>query len=194
MDENGGVDKQSATNKKKPNYLVAVLILFLVVIIGLVIGIIINNNYLNKQEEVSCGAMDNEYDMRVCLSQQEANDELGDRYDANIEEAFNSGNYDLFGDLVEDRSSDLALDNQCDVSLDWLDSIEEKYVKDLPIMDQYGFYVSGKQVATECENLEKEAYYTDKINTILADEKYSAAAMEVDQPIEEYDGSEYEEE
>ena len=169
-----------ADGKTKSWHLITILIIFIILIVGLVIWIIFNNVNDNSQEEgeVACEDMADEYEMRVCLSQGEYNDESGDRYDAMLEESFENGNYSLFNELIHDRSTDLALDNQCDKSIDWLESIEKEYIGNAPILTQYAFYVSGLDTVMECGNEEKGTYYRNKIDEVLDNEEYYKAIAE----------------
>ena len=169
-----------ADGKLKSWHLITILIIFIILIVGLVVWIIFNNVNDNSQEEgeVACEDMADEYEMRVCLSQGEYNDESGDRYDAMLEESFENGNYSLFNELIHDRSTDLALDNQCDKSIDWLESIEKEYIGNAPILTQYAFYVSGLDTVMECGNEEKGTYYRNKIDEVLDNEEYYKAIAE----------------
>ena len=169
-----------ADGKIKSWHLITILIIFIILIVGLVVWIIFNNVNDNSQEEgeVACEDMADEYEMRVCLSQGEYNDESGDRYDAMLEESFENGNYSLFNELIHDRSTDLALDNQCDKSIDWLESIEKEYIGNAPILTQYAFYVSGLDTVMECGNEEKGTYYRNKIDEVLDNEEYYKAIAE----------------
>ena len=183
METEGNIQTPAkAGGKLKPGYLIAILIFSLILIIGLVVLIVFNNSSNNEQEkeegEVACDDMTDEYEMRICLSQGEYNDESGDRYDAMLEESFKNGNYDLFNELIHDRSTDLALDNQCDKSIDWLESIEKEYIGNAPILTQYAFYVSGLDTVMECGNEEKGAYYRNKIDEVLDNEEYYKAITE----------------
>lgn len=179
MENNGVVEKPAEVGgKSKPWVLIIILIIFLIAIAGLVF-LIINNNADNVgQKESTCDNITDDYELRVCLSQEEYNEESGNHYDAVLKKSFDEGNYELFGELVHDRSTDLALDEQCDTSLKWLDSVEEEYVAKVPILTQYAFYVGGIEAAMECDDEEKEAYYNSKINAITTDKRYHDAIAE----------------
>ena len=97
-----------------------------------------------------------------------------------------------------DRVSNLVLENDCEKSLSWLESIEKEYVPKLPIQDQYGFYVSGVEAALECDNTDKLAYYQGRIDTISESDEYKEYMNNNDYrefPTEEieYDGGDDEE-
>lgn len=189
MEEGVVIKPAKAGGKLKPWVLVVILIVFLIVIAGLVFLIIHNNVGNVGQEESSCDNITDEYEMRICLSQEEYNEESGNHYDAVLKKSFDEGNYELFGELVHDRSTDLALDEQCDTSLKWLDSVEEEYVAKVPILTQYAFYVGGIEAAMECDDEEKEAYYNSKINAITTDKRYHDAIAE-EEKINEVSGGE----
>ena len=189
MEEGVVIKPAKAGGKLKPWVLVVILIVFLIVIAGLVFLIIHNNVGNVGQEESTCDNITDEYEMRICLSQEEYNEESGNHYDAVLKKSFDEGNYELFGELVHDRSTDLALDEQCDTSLKWLDSVEEEYVAKVPILTQYAFYVGGIEAAMECDDEEKEAYYNSKINAITTDKRYHDAIAE-EEKINEVSGGE----
>ena len=170
----GSKHREKATNKP----LVIVLVVLAILIIGLVVGIVISKVVeQNSQGNVGsgCESIEDEYEMRVCLSNEEPSEELGDRYDAMLQKAFDDENYELFNDLIMDRSTDLALSDDCDTSIRWLDQIETKYANSLPLLDLYGLYINGVETSLECENQEKLTYYQSKADAIMNSEEYDAA-------------------
>ena len=63
---------------------------------------------------------------------------------------------------------------------------EKKYLNELPILNQYGFYVIGTESAVECENSEREEYYVGKMDAILADDRYHEAILESEEAQRNY--------
>ncbi len=175
MEEGNINNQQKADGKIKPGVLIAILISLLIIIVGLVIWIICNNMSDGGQKETSCEDMTDEYEMRVCLSHEESGENLDKRYDASIQKAYDEEKYELFNDLIMDRTSDLVLEDDCEVALKWIDTLETKYSAKLPILNLYGFYVSGLEVASECDSVAKETYYRDKIDEVMKSKEYSDA-------------------
>ena len=183
MEAEGNVQTPAkAGGKLKPEYLIAILILILIIIVGLVIWIVFGRSNNNEQgeEEVACEKLTNDREIMSCLNSEEESEDLDQKYDATLEKAFEEERYELFGNVIMDRTSSLVLEDKCDKTLDWLDSLESKYANELPVLDLYGFYVSGQQAAMECSNSDKLTYYRNKIETILASEEYKYAITQDD--------------
>ena len=192
--EEEDIEKKSAKtdSKTKLRVLIAVLIMLSIIIVGLVIWIVFNSINNNGQKEVACEEMTDEHEMMTCLSHEEPGESLNNRYDTTLQKSFDEEDYELFNELISDRTTDLILEEDCETPLSWLESIESKYVSSLPILKQYGFYVSGMEVASECGDSEKEEYYQGKMYAIMTSKEYADAVVGDDyRIIGENDGDEY---
>lgn len=167
-----------SSNKKLFITLWAFIGLIVLLAGGIIIATLIKNN--RGEEVVGCEGLADEYEMRVCLSHEEPGQELNERYDAMLQKSFDDENYELFNDLIMDRSSDLILDDDCRSSLKWIASVEKKYAESLPILDLYGLYVNGYNAATECDNTDRVAYYQGKMNETMDSAEYASAVAEDD--------------
>ncbi len=198
--QEGVVEKPAkAKVKSKPWALIIILIIFLITIVGLVFFIIYNNNNTDnvEQEEIACEEMASERQIMSCLSHEEEGEELEQRYDEVLDKAFEEGEYEFFDDVILDRSENLVLKDECDKTLSWLESLESKYAKKLPVLELYGFYISGKEVALECDNSEKLTYYQNKIDATMNSDEYEKAVVNNDYRVYGVDileESEYDEE
>ena len=125
--EEEDIEKKSAKtdSKTKLRVLIAVLIMLSIIIVGLVIWIVFNSINNNGQKEVACEEMTGE--------------SLNNRYDTTLQKSFDEEDYELFNELISDRTTNLILEDDCETPLSWLESIENKYVSSLPILKQYGF-------------------------------------------------------
>ena len=161
-------------------HLITLFLFLLILIVGLVVWVIINHKNTGGEEEVACEEMETGREIMSCLSREEEGEALDERYDATLEKAFEEEDYEFFDDVILDRTENLVLKDECDKTLSWLESLESKYSAKLPIMDLYGFYVSGKEAALECGNSDKLTYYQNKIDTILSSDEYSTAVANDD--------------
>lgn len=202
MEEGVVIKPAEAGNKSKQWVLIIIVILFLITAVGLVVWLALSRVNDSEQKEITCEEMTSEHDMMTCLSHEEPNEALNDRYDTALQKAFDEENYELFNELISDRTTNLALEGDCETPLNWLVSIENEYVQSLPILKQYGFYVAGEEIALECGDTEKEAYYQEKMRAIMTSKEYADAVAGDDYRIigedaeDEYiedDGGEYEE-
>jgi len=175
MEEGVVIKPAEAGGKSKLWVLITILIVFIITIVGLVVWIGHNNSGNSEQKEASCEEKTDEYEVISCLSREEPGEELNQRYDAIVEKAFEEENYEFFEAVIFDRTTGLVAGGDCKASFNWLDTLEKKYVAELSILDQYGFYVSGVNTALECDDSEKNTYYQEKINAILSSKEYSEA-------------------
>ena len=188
MEEEPNNTSVSVDAKKKISPLVVVLVFLLILIVGLVIGILVFKLSGKEQQQIvgssgtKCDKIADEYEKRVCLGEGDYEQNKGESYYNAIEQAFNDKNYGLFESLVEDSASGLVLPGWCEDAFSFLDTIEQKYANELPILNQYGLYVIGSQSALECEDSKKEGYYVGKIYAILADDRYYEAILEEEDP------------
>ena len=104
-----GIIKKSAEadGRLKPGALVIILVLLLVVIVGLVIWVVFNSINNNGQKEVACEEMTDEHEMMTCLSHEEPGESLNNRYDTTLQKSFDEEDYELFNELISDRTTDL---------------------------------------------------------------------------------------
>ena len=199
MEEKEGVVVDKTTKNKgkiKPWLLIVIFIILVLVIGGLVFLFTRKTEPVGEQEdaEVVCEEIADKHKMKVCLNHKEYDEDVGERFDAVLEKAFNDGDYEFFDEVVYDRSTRLALHDLCGRSLKWLEAIEEKYGSKLEITDLYALYVSGKESAQECNKPEKIAYYENKIKEVFASEAYSEAVKNDDYRVIGVDTPEGEEE
>lgn len=192
--DNANVNVDSTTDvntKKKLLLLISIIVFLLIAIVGLVAAIFIFKPSEESQQTsggsgTKCDRIADEDKMRECLSEGDYEQNKGESYYKAIEQAFNDKNYGLFERLVDDRTTGLVLPGWCEDTFSFLETIEKNYLNELPILNQYGFYVIGTESAVECENSEREEYYVGKMDAILADDRYHEAILESEEAQRNY--------
>lgn len=179
MEEREGIAVEQTANKGKikPWLLIVIFVIIILIIVGLVFLFTRKTEPEGEQEEaeVACEDIADKRKRRACYSHKELSEDLGETYDEMLETAFKEGDLEFFDETVYERTTNLVMYELCGESLTWLESIETKYGKKLPILDKYALYVSGKEAAQECNNAEKLAYYQGKIDEVFASKEYSEA-------------------
>lgn len=164
--------------KIKNRNLMFVFIGLSIVAIILVIAIVVV--CLRKNGVFSCEGNSDEYELMACLSHEEPGEELDKRYDAVLDKAIKEENYGLFGDVVMDRAENLGLEDNCDAAMGFLDSVENKYIESLPLLQQFGFYSTALTQSQECDDMAKEMYYEEKYDEIIGSKEYEEAVANDD--------------
>lgn len=162
---------------KNRNLVIALVGLSIVAVILLVIVIIVS---LKNNGVFSCEGYADEYELMSCLSHEEPGEELSKRYDAVLEKAIKDENYDFFGEVVMDRAENLGLEDNCDAAMGFLDSVENKYIESLPLLEQFGFYSTALTQSQECDDMAKEMYYGEKYDEIIESKEYEEAVANDD--------------
>lgn len=84
-------------------------------------------------------------------------------YDEELGKALEKKDYDLYFELVDTRSTMLDLDDQCQESVAFYDTID---INRFPTDYHMAFYNMAASESAACGNVERENYWSGKINEL----------------------------